>query len=61
MDEDFLLNNRSGATVAGAKRRTVVAIVVLVTGFTGNLRFFDVFVQRLIDTRNHRETNDVNR
>jgi hypothetical protein len=60
MDEKILLNYRCPAAIAGAERRTVVAIAVVLMGFACNFRFIDMFMQRSIDTWDCCERNDVN-
>ena len=61
MDENFLLNNRSSAAVACAKRRTVVAIGVLVMLFCTKFRFLTVVIKRSVNAWNCNKRNDVNR
>lgn len=60
MDEDFLLNDRSSAAVAGAKGRTIVAIAVVMMGCSSPFSLFRMTLQWLIDARQRREENDVN-
>jgi hypothetical protein len=60
MYENFLLNDRSSAAIAGAKRRTVVAIAVVMMGCSSQFSLCCMTLQWLIDARQRREENDVN-
>jgi len=60
MYENFLLNDRSSAAIAGAKRRTVVAFVVLLMLFSAEFRFLTVVIKRSVNAWNCSKRNDVN-
>lgn len=59
MNREILLNNQRSAAIAGAERRTVVAVVVLVLRRSPKFGLFNMVLQRLIDAGQRGQKNDV--